>query len=343
MSEHLQIAILGAGGLSGLELLTWLRRHPHANVRHVTSERYNGIPVGRLLPAYHGSSLIFTGHDIDVAECDVAFLAVPNEASLEWVPRLHADGVRVIDLSGMFRLQTPELTAKHYKLAPEESWLEKAVFGLAEVFAEQIATARLVANPGCYPTGALLALWPLGDHLKELKVPPVIDAKSGVSGAGGRVENSTTNYVDVNENLKPYKIFQHQHQPEIQLYLTQQGYPEKQLGDIIFTPRLLPVNRGILSTIYLRFSEPIEEAELRKCYQDFCADKAFVHLLEPGVMPDLKAVAHSNHCVMNLFRHEQGQDWVIVSAIDNLVKGAAGQALQNMNLMFGLAPSTGLV
>ena len=103
------------------------------------------------------------------------------------------------------------------------------------------------------------------------------------------------------------------------------------------------MNRGILSTIYLRFSEPIEEVELRKCYQDFCADKAFVHLLEPGVMPDLKAVAHSNHCVMNLFRQEQGQDWVIVSAIDNLVKGAAGQALQNMNLMFGLAPSTGLV
>lgn len=171
----------------------------------------------------------------------------------------------------------------------------------------------------------------------------MIDAKSGVSGAGGRVENSTTNYVDVNENLKPYKIFQHQHRPEIQLYLTQQGYPEEQLGDIIFTPHLLPVNRGILSTIYLRFSEPIEEAELRKCYQDFCADKAFVHLLEPGVMPDLKAVAHSNHCVMNLFRQEQGQDWVIVSAIDNLVKGAAGQALQNMNLMFGLAPSTGLV
>ena len=143
--------------------------------------------------------------------------------------------------------------------------MEKAVFGLTEVFAEQIATTRLVANPGCYPTGALLALWPLGDHLKKLKVPPVIDAKSGVSGAGGRVENSTTNYVDVNENLKPYKIFQHQHRPEIQLYLAQQGYPEEQLGDIIFTPHLLPVNRGILSTIYLRFSEPIEEVELRKC------------------------------------------------------------------------------
>jgi N-acetyl-gamma-glutamyl-phosphate reductase len=343
MSEKIQIAILGAGGLSGLELLTWLQRHPATNIRHITSERYDGMPVGNLLPAYKDSSLTFTGHNVDVAECDIAFLAVPNEASLEWVPRLHAKGVRVIDLSGMFRLQTPELTAKHYKLAPVESWLEKAVFGLAEVFSEQIATAKLVANPGCYPTGALLALWPLGDNLTKLESSPVIDAKSGLSGAGGRVENSTTNYVDINENLKPYKIFQHQHRPEIQLYLTQQGYPEERLGDVIFTPHLLPVNRGILSTIYLRFNEPIGETELRKRYQDFCADKVFVHLLEPGVMPDLKAVAHSNHCVVNLFRHEKGRDWVVVSAIDNLVKGAAGQALQNMNLMFGLPPSTGLI
>lgn len=343
MSPSIQVAIFGGAGLSGLELLTWLERHPQATVRQVTSERYAGQLVGQLLTGYRHSPLTFSGHECDVSECDVAFLAVPNEASLDLVPKLRSQGVRVIDLSGMFRLQTPERTAKHYKLTPELRWLEKAVFGLAEVFSEQIASANLIANPGCYPTGSLLALWPLGDWLGHLSCPPIIDAKSGVSGAGGRVENSTTNYVDVNENFKPYKIFQHQHRPEIQLYLSQRGYLEGSVGDVIFTPHLLPVNRGILSTIYLRFNEPVAEMELRSRYAQFCEAKPFVHLLDRGVMPDLKSVAHSNHCVINCFGHENGRDWIVVSAIDNLVKGAAGQALQNMNLMFGLPEATGLL
>jgi N-acetyl-gamma-glutamyl-phosphate reductase len=344
MTQKIQLAIIGAAGLSGLELLTWLQRHPYAEVCHVTSDRYAGTPVGHLLASYRNTDLTFRTHDVDVSNCDVVFLAVPNQASMEWVPKLREQGLRVIDLSGMFRLQTPERTAAFYgDLRPDLRWFEEAVFGLSEVFAEDISDAQLLANPGCYPTGALLALLPLGEWLLQLERAPIIDAKSGVSGAGGRVENATTNYVDVNENLKPYKIFHHQHRPEIQLYLADAGYTEEALGDVIFTPHLLPVNRGILSTIYLRFKEPVSAETLREKYTQFCAGKAFVHLLESGQTPDLNAVAHSNHCVMNLFGSENGQDWIVVSAIDNLVKGAAGQALQNMNLMFGVPETTGLL
>jgi N-acetyl-gamma-glutamyl-phosphate reductase len=222
--------------------------------------------------------------------------------------------------------------------------LREAVFGLPEYFRERIPNARVIANPGCYPTGVLLGLLPFGELLSGLVNSPIIDAKSGVSGAGGRVEDDATNYMEVNENFKAYKVFGHQHQPEIQQYLTDlTSYPADELGEVIFTPHLLPVNRGILSTIYLRFQNPLDAEQVQVGFQEFAAQNAFVHLLPEGQLPDLKASIHSNRCVIGLSCDASRRNWIVVTSIDNLVKGASGQAIQNLNLMFGLPETAGLV
>ena len=215
-----RIGIIGAAGLSGIELLHLLSRHSEATVNLVTSTKYQGKNVSEVFPELYQCSLTFNSNEADVVDCDVVFLAIPNQASLELVPKLLDQGIRVIDLSGAYRLDDIEIFEKFYKLKhtyPE--LLKEAVFGLPEFFRGKIESARLVANPGCYSTCALLGILPLAEMLGKLDQSPVIDAKSGVSGAGGRVENDSTNYISVNENFKAYKVLSHQHQPEIQQYL----------------------------------------------------------------------------------------------------------------------------
>ena len=339
------IGIIGAAGLSGRELLYWLERHENASVELVTSSKYQGQKVTDVFPELTTCSQIYQPNDIDVSGCDLVFLAVPTQASLESVPKLLEQGARVVDLSGAFRLSDTKIFSKFYRLshtAPE--LLEEAAFGLPEYFSEQISAARLVANPGCYATGALLGILPLGELLGELDRPPIIDAKSGVSGAGGRVEDDTTNYVSVNENFKAYKVFSHQHQPEIQQYLQDLSpYCEDATGEVIFTPHLLPVDRGILSTIYLHFRKPIASKEIQELFSKFAEEQEFVHYLGKGHLPDLKMSVHSNRCVIGAETDQSEQNWIIVSSIDNLIKGASGQAIQNMNLMFGLGEAAGLL
>ena len=217
-----RIGIIGAAGLSGLELLHLLSRHSEATVNLVTSTKYQGKNVSEVFPELYQYSLTFNSNETDVLGCDVVFLAVPNQASLELVPKLLDQGIRVIDLSGAYRLADTEVFTKFYKLTHTyPDLLKEAVFGLPEFFRQQISEARLVANPGCYSTCALLGILPLAELLGELDQPPLIDAKSGVSGAGGRVEDDSMNYVSVNENFKAYKVFSHQHQPEIQQYLSE--------------------------------------------------------------------------------------------------------------------------
>ena len=259
-----KIGIIGAAGLSGRELLYLLERHEEASVEILTSTKYQGKKVNQVFPELTGYSQVFQPNDTDVTGCEFVFLAIPNQASLERVPNLLEQGVRVIDLSGAFRLKDTDVFSKFYKIShTSPELLEEAVFGLPEYFANEISAARLVANPGCYATGALLGLLPLGELLEKLDRPPIIDAKSGVSGAGGRVEDDVTNYVSVNENFKAYKIFSHQHQPEIQQYLQELSpYSSETTGEIILTPHLLPLNRGILSTIYLHFCEPVASSEI---------------------------------------------------------------------------------
>jgi len=341
----IRVGIIGAAGLSGLELLDRLASHPHAEVVLATSTRYEGQKVAQAFPHLPHCPQVFESNDADPSGCDVVFLAVPNKASLERVPRLLEQGCRVVDLSGVYRLRDVEVFQRDYGLEhTSPQLLEEAVFGLPEFFRERVASARLVANPGCYPTGSLLGILPFGALLEGLDRAPIIDAKSGVTGAGGRVENDATNYVEVNENFKAYKIFGHQHQPEIQQYLEDlSAYQASRTGELIFTPHLLPVNRGILSTIYLHFNTPLDAAEVRERFQAFADRNTFVHLLAEGTFPDLKASVHSNRCVLGLRSDRTGQNWIVVSSIDNLVKGASGQALQNMNLMFNLPEETSLL
>jgi N-acetyl-gamma-glutamyl-phosphate reductase len=340
-----RIGIIGAAGLSGRELLYWLRNHPEAKIELLTSSKYQRQKVCDVFPELTGYSQVFEPNDVDVSACDLVFLAIPNQASLELVPKLLEQGVRVIDLSGAYRLRDTNVFSQFYQLthtAPE--LLDETAFGLPEFFKEKISTARLVANPGCYATGALLGLLPLGKLLGSLDRAPIIDAKSGVSGAGGRVEGDMTNYVSINENFKAYKVFAHQHQPEIQQYLTDLSpYKAEESGDVIFTPHLLPVNRGILSTIYLHFAEAIPVADIRSRFLEFVNEQKFVHFMDEGSLPDLKMTLNSNRVMIGTESDDSGQNWVVVSSLDNLVKGASGQAIQNMNLMFGLDEGMGLL
>lgn len=340
----IRVGIIGAAGLSGLELIYWLKKHPHVKIALVTSGKYEGKAVNEVFPYLHGVELKFQNHDADAKECDVVFLAVPNKASLDMVPHFIRQGIRVVDLSGVYRIKNIPLFESAYKLqhtSPE--LLEEAVFGLPEYYGENIRKAQLVANPGCYPTGILLGLLPFGDLLEKLDRPPIIDSKSGVSGAGGRVENSATNYVDVNENFKAYKIFSHQHHPEIQQYLEALTPYPTAVGDVIFTPHLLPLNRGILSTIYLHFNEPVDETEVRNRFKTLDKEHPFAHLLPEGELPHLQMAQHSNSCFIGVQPDASRQNWIVITAIDNLVKGAAGQAIQNMNLMFDIEETTCLI
>lgn len=338
------VGIIGAAGLSGRELLYLLSRHSEASVQLVTSSKYRGKSVSEVFPELSEYSLIFQENETDVTGCDLVFLAVPNQASLEMVPKLLNQGIRVIDLSGAYRLDDTEVFSKYYNLSHDSpELLKEAVFGLPELYKQQISEAKLVSNPGCYSTCALLGILPLDELLGDLDRPPLIDAKSGVSGAGGRVEDDTMNYVSVNENFKAYKVLSHQHQPEIQQYLSElSSYSPETNGEVIFTPHLLPVNRGILSTIYLHFRNPPDSNEVIRCFSEFSEKNEFVHFMGKGNFPDIKMTVHSNRCMIGAENDESGQNWVIVSSLDNLIKGASGQAIQNMNLMFGLDETLGL-
>ena len=340
----INVTIIGAAGLSGLELIHILRHHPGVKLTGVTSQRYAGQAVGEVFPQFNRLDLSFTRHDAPLNGCDLAFLAVPNKASLELTAKLLKQGIRVVDLSGVFRLRDVEVFRKHYHLEhTEPEALAEAVFGLPEAFRGDLPAARLVANPGCYATGALLGLLPLAELAGDLAAPPVIDAKSGVSGAGGRVEDDSTSFMEVNENFKAYKVFAHQHRPEIEQTLADlTPYDPARHGAVVFTPHLLPIGRGILSTIYLRFNSGVPPEELRRRFAAFAEAEPFVLLLPEGADAEIKMVRHNNDCAISLHHDESGKNWVVVTVIDNLVKGAAGQAVQNMNLMFGEPETTAL-
>ena len=339
-----RIGIVGAAGLSGIELLKLLSRHSNATVKLVTSSKYKGKRVSEVFPELYQYSLTFSSNETEVLGCDVVFLAIPNQASMQLVPKLLEQKVRVIDLSGAYRLADIEVFKKFYKLTHAYPELLKiAIFGLPEFFKQQIKGARLVANPGCYSTCALLGILPLAELLGDIDQSLVIDAKSGVSGAGGRVEDDSTNYFSVNENFKAYKVLSHQHQPEIQQYLNElSSYNSDINGDVIFTPHLLPVNRGILSTIYVHFQESVDRDKVLKRFSEFAEKQKFVEFMGKGNFPDLNMTSHTNRCMIGVECDQSKQNWVIVSSLDNLIKGAAGQAIQNMNIMFGFEEGLGI-
>jgi N-acetyl-gamma-glutamyl-phosphate reductase len=345
MSKSSKAAIIGASGYSGTELVSLLLRHPSVSLTtlmSVNQARQAGKSrnYGEELPQfYHRCDLEIEPLDLQVLldrQIDVIFLATPNETSHELVPQLVGRNLKVIDLSGAYRLKDPALYPEWYGFEHEfPVLLEKAVYGLTEVNRAAIKQARLVANPGCYPTSVLPPLIPLKragliDHNWDV----VCDSKSGVSGAG-KSPTANTHFSEVTESLKAYNIFKHRHTPEIWQELGSSG--------LIFTPHLLPVNRGLLSTIYVRVRNAASEDTIEECFREAYRTEPFVRLFPAGVLPEIKFTAHTNYCDIGWKLEASRAMLIIVCVIDNLVKGAAGQALQNMNVMLGVEETAGLM
>ena len=347
-----RVAVAGASGYTGAELMRLLSQHPHVQLTAVTSEKSAGATISAVYPHLQGIvplTLEALAPEALAERADVLFLALPHTKSMGPVASCLKAGKRVIDLSADFRLKNPRTYETWYQTPhAHPDLIEGAVYGLPELHRSAIAKARLVASPGCYPTAAILQLAPLIAHGLIVPDTIVIDAKSGVSGAG-RSPALPYHFPEAHESLEPYKIGQHRHIPEIEQELTglagtrvtaggQQGTPVT----IAFTPHLVPMNRGILSTAYARMKGKLDVAELRTLYREFYKGERFVRLPE-NTMPNPRHVRGANYCDIAVHA-DMRAGWVVtVSAIDNLIKGAAGQAIQAMNLMLGYPEETGLV
>lgn len=338
----IDVAIVGASGYGGGELLRLLGGHPNARVKVAVSETYAGKPVSASFAGLaKRSDVVFSsyGDGSEVAQCDVVFLAQENGKAMRTVPHLLEAGCKVVDLSADFRLKDVALYKTWYgqaHAAPE--WNAKAVYGLPERNGAAIRQAQIVGNPGCFPTASLLALWPLLERRLIDPASILIDAKSGVSGAGRSKWSLDYHFPETNENVGAYKIAgTHRHTPEIEQTLTEVAGTEIMLS---FTPHLIPMTRGILATCYATLKEKGTREELLKMYTGFYADAPFVAIRED--LPTTKQTLGSNMCHIGLAVDARLNRITVVSVIDNLVKGMAGQAIQNMNLMCGFEETDGL-
>ncbi len=337
-----RIAVIGASGYTGVELLRLLSLHPDTELVSVTSRQYAGQLVCEVFPSLQGSlDLVF--EDVNpkrLAECaDLVFTAVPHQTAMGMIPELLDAGCRVVDLSADFRISDVSVYEAWYQEHTAKELLSEAVYGLPELFREQIPTARLIANPGCYPTSVALALAPLLENDLIDPTTIIVDSKSGTSGAG-RAAKVDTLYCEVNEGFKAYSLPRHRHTPEIEQTL---GLLSGSGVTISFTPHLLPINRGILSTCYASLSSQLTLDALHDLYQDRYASETFVRVLPKGQLPNVSQVRGSNYCDIGLAVDDRTGRVIALGAIDNLVKGAAGQAIQNMNLMLSLPENTGLM
>lgn len=338
----LNAAVFGASGYSGEELLRILFKHPYVTVSAITSRQYAGQPVATVFPRFAETGLMFSQPDVDaIAEqADVAFLSLPHGLASEYAQPLVEKGVKVIDISADFRLRDTSTYEKYYKTAhPAPSLLEQAVYGLPEIYRAKIKAAGLVACAGCYPTSIIVPAAPLLAANLFHTDGIVACSMSGVSGAGRKVDLPYI-FPECNESVRPYGVVGHRHLPEIEQELTVAAGG----GTVTmnFIPHLVPVNRGIHSTIILRPKTSITEEQLRAVWQDAYADEAFVRILPPGELADTKHVTRSNMIELGLRVDPHTGNAVISSAIDNLTKGAAGQAVQCMNLVRGLPEATAL-
>src|SRR6266851_6514453 len=331
------VGIVGFRGYSGAELVTILSRHAHVEpllLEHRLDAGERPAPPGHAGPR----RLPLTPEVVAAEKLAAVFLATPAEVSIELTPGLLDAGAKVIDLSGAFRLRTPERYLQWYKAAhTQPALLAEAAYGLPEYCRERIRSARLIANPGCYPTAANLAIRPLIEaDVVDRRAGIICDAKSGVTGAG-RKPSLKTSFCEVTENFSAYSILDHRHVPEV---LLTSGLEEREFS---FTAQLLPIDRGILETIYFR-SESLESvADLLAIYEKRYTSEPFIRLYDAGQMPDIRSVDRTNYCDIGVRFDAATGRAVVVSAIDNLVKGAAGQAVQNMNLALGYPETEGLL
>ncbi len=342
MRDPRQIAVVGVTGYTGLELARILLRHPAVRPPAFYLRETNGAKcLAELFPQFRGwgeAPLRTLSVDaIASSGAGTAFLATPHEVSAELAPSLVEAGLRVVDLSGAFRFRSAETFTTWYKrAAPHAEWLTEAVYGIPELYSSEIATARLVANPGCYATSVILALRPLTQARWIAPDTSVIcDCKSGASGAG-KDPRSDLHFVEVDENFKAYGLFTHRHTPEI---LDHTGLTEEQ---VVFSTHLLPLARGILSTIYVTLEQPQTAADVEVLYRRFYAGRPMVRIWTAGTLPELQHVAHTNFCDIGFALDKSGRRLVVVSCLDNLGKGAAGQAVQNFNHMLGIEEQTSL-
>ncbi|TAJ45594.1 N-acetyl-gamma-glutamyl-phosphate reductase [Methanofollis fontis] len=321
----MDVAIVGASGYAGGELIRLLMTHPEAEVTVATSRALEGRPVTDQHPHLRGyTDCVFTNPAAGDIEADFAFLAVPHTAAMNYVSPLLERGIRVVDLSADYRL--PRDVYERIYGVSHTDWFE-APYGLPEISREGVKNARFVSNPGCFPTGATLAAAPLAPHAAHV----IYDSKTGVSGAGDN-PSATTHYPNVADGINPYKWTSHRHLAEMKQELARLG----STAACYFTPHLVPVNRGILTTAHILLDEPMGQEEVEALYREFYRGEYFVRLQRPM----LSAVRGSNFC--DIAVESEGSRVVAVSAIDNLVKGAAGQAIQNMNIMCGYAENAGL-
>lgn len=337
----INVSIIGATGYTGSELIRLLVNHPEVKLKHLTARKLAGLKISHTFPflTAHLKDKTFETLDIEQikADSDLVFICLPHGHAMTMVKEL-GQTIKVIDLGADFRIQNLDTYQEYYGIeqsSPE--LLEDAVYGLTEYNRQQISYANLIANPGCFVTSILLGLLPLVE--KQLIDPSsiIIDSKSGISGAG-RSANVGNLLSEAANNFKAYNPIGHRHIPEIEQELSQFG----QQVQVQFTPHLLPTERGIFSTIYVSPTAELTEDDLRDVYNDKYDNEAFVHLLDKELLPSVKSVRGSNHCHIQVKLDKRTGRIIIFSVIDNLVKGASGQAIQNMNVMFGLDESLGL-
>lgn len=337
--KMLKVGVVGGTGYTGVELLRLLAGHPEVELRVITSRSEDGLAVADMFPNLRGHlDVCFSAPDpAALAACDVVFFATPNGTAMQSVPELLRAGVRVIDLAADFRLRDPAVWEQWYGMPHAcVDVLAEAVYGLPEVNRERIRTARVVANPGCYPTAVQLGLLPLIERGLVDTATLIADAKSGVSGAGRKASVSTL-LCEASESFKAYAVPGHRHLPEIRQGLELAA--GHKIG-LTFVPHLTPMIRGIHATLYARLTA--EPGDLQALFEQRYAGEPFVDVMPAGSHPETRSVRGANHCRIAVHRPQGGDTVVVLSVIDNLVKGAAGQAIQNMNLMFGLAESQGL-
>ncbi|WNQ11612.1 N-acetyl-gamma-glutamyl-phosphate reductase [Paenibacillus aurantius] len=342
MTQPIRAAIVGSTGYGGVELIRLLLQHPHVDITSVISSSTPGVPIANGFP--HLNEIVTDTLDaVDVplirSKADVVFLATPAGVAANLAPQLLEAGLKVIDISGDFRLKSGEVYEKWYKHKPAaDEYLAKAVYGLAEVYGEEVKGVDFISNPGCYPTATLLGLVPA---VKAGWIDPatiIIDAKSGVSGAG-RGLSLTNHFAEINENFLAYKVNKHQHIPEIEQVLSREAGQEV---ITTFTTHLVPMTRGIQSTIYATVKGKRSDEDFLELYREFYKGRPFVRIRPKGKVPGTKEVWGSNYCDIGFSVDDRTGRVTIVSVIDNVVKGAAGQAVQNLNLMMGWDEATGL-
>lgn len=338
-NQKLKVAIVGASGFTGSELARLLLNHSGVSIEMITSESHVGKAFSELHPQFFDrlDMLLVSADEVNKQKLDVIFLALPHGVSMEFVAKWKDSGAKIVDLSGDFRLSSKEVYEEWYnKKHSYPAGFDSAVYGLPELFAEEIKSADLVANPGCFPTASILSMAPLfAQQLVEEK-SLIIDAKSGLTGAGIKA-SATTHFSNVNENFKAYGIAGHRHTIEIEEQLAGLSGTHT---TVQFTPHLLPVDRGILVTAYAKLRGEMNQEKLTEIYREFYQDKPFVRLRNQA--PGIKDVRGSHYCDVFPVWDARTERVIVISAIDNLLKGAASQAVHNMNLMFDLPEGQGL-